>query len=422
MSDQPSSREPLGDENRPRKGRTIDLDATEIKDADVQPEGPTHAQSAQPASAEEVPNAAAESLQHDSADASPPAGSGKYIDWKALIAGGLSGAVIAGALVVAGFLLIRDTDLKELGARVSRVEGQLGDARASPPAGEADRRVVEGLASRISKLEGAIAKLGSTPVDIASADRFSALESDLKALSARIGTLAQQTEGATDAAREARQRGEANAAALAELANKVATAEDVGVREKIAGVVRPLADRVGAVESALSKAHDASGRFAIAATALNSTIEWGQPFAPELAAVKSLGANPDLLAPLEPFAESGIPSPATLSRDLLALIPSLRAVEPTQGSFLTKLQANAEKLIRIRPEQEKEGTEVSAILDRIEIKAARADLAGAVAELNELPPAVRAPAEAWIEKAKARSAAVHSSQRLLAAALARLSK
>jgi hypothetical protein len=148
-------------------------------------------------------------------------------------------------------------------------------------------------------------------------------------------------------------------------------------------------------------------------------VERGQPFASDLAAVKSLGANPELVGPLEPFAASGIPMPATLSRELLGLIPLLRAVGPIQGSFLTRLQANAEKLVHIRPQQEKAG---NAILDRIEIKAANADIDGALAELEDLPPAMRAPADAWIEQTKARSAAEGSSRRLLAASLAGLSK
>jgi len=42
--------------------------------------------------------------------------------------------------------------------------------------------------------------------------------------------------------------------------------------------------------------------------------------------------------------------------------------------------------------------------------------------LENLPPAMRAPADAWIEKTKARSAAEGSSRRLLAASLAGLSK
>jgi hypothetical protein len=413
------SREPSGEENRPRKGRTIDIEATEIRNADVEPEALPDAQP--PQGAEQMSDSAAE-LQRESAGAPPPPGPRRYIDWRALIAGALGGAAIAAAFIVAGFLLFRVTDLKELGARLSRIEGELNQASSSPHPGEPDRGAVEALANRVAKLEETIGRLGSAPVDVASAERFSAVERDLKALSNRVGMLTQQGEGATAAARESRQRADANAAAVAELAQKVGAMDNAAGRDKMVGEMRSLAERVGAVESTLSKARDSSSRLAVAAIALNSAVERGQPFASDLAAVKSLGANPELVGPLEPFAAFGIPMPATLSRELLGLIPLLRAKGPIQGSFLTRLQANAEKLVHIRPQQEKAGNEVSAILDRIEIKAANADISGALAELENLPPAMRAPADAWIEKTKARSAAEGSSRRLLAASLAGLSK
>jgi hypothetical protein len=73
VNDQTSpSREPLGEENRPRKGRTIDIEATEIRNADVEPEAPSDAQPAQ--GAEQMPDSAAESLQRENADAPPPSG------------------------------------------------------------------------------------------------------------------------------------------------------------------------------------------------------------------------------------------------------------------------------------------------------------------------------------------------------------
>ena len=48
----------------------------------------------------------------------------------------------------------------------------------------------------------------------------------------------------------------------------------------------------------------------------------------------------------------------------------------------------------------------SAVLARIEIDAAKADIAAALADLGKLPEATRAPAQAWIAKANARQAAL----------------
>src|SRR5260370_10910730 len=107
-----------------------------------------------------------------------------------------------------------------------------------------------------------------------------------------------------------------------------------------------LAKRAGA------QSRDRSGRLAVAATALNVAVERGEPFTAELAAVRSLAADPNLVAPLEPFAASGVPTAATLARELAALMPSLLATAgppPRGGGFLEKLQANAETLAPILP-------------------------------------------------------------------------
>ncbi len=90
------------------------------------------------------------------------------------------------------------------------------------------------------------------------------------------------------------------------------------------------------------------------------------------------------------------------------------------GGILDRLQANAEKLVRIRPIEGVPGEDANAILSRIEVKAAHGDIAGALAELAKLPPSVRAPALAWIAKAEARGKAVDASRRLAAEALAAL--
>jgi hypothetical protein len=140
--------------------------------------------------------------------------------------------------------------------------------------------------------------------------------------------------------------------------------------------------------------------------------------------VKALGADPKSLAALEPFAASGVPSVATLAREFSELAPALQqaaGVTPRDG-ILEKLQAGAERLVRIRPVDAVAGSDPSAIVARVEAKAAHGDLAGALAELAKLPPAARAPAEAWSKKAEARIAAIDASRRLAADALAGLAK
>jgi hypothetical protein len=164
-------------------------------------------------------------------------------------------------------------------------------------------------------------------------------------------------------------------------------------------------------------------RSAIAAAALAAAVERGDPFEPELKAAQAQGADASALAPLADFAASGVPRESALARELAGLEPELlRAAggAPSEQGLLQKLQANAERLVRIRPVDEVAGDDPAAIIARVEIKAGRGDVPGALTELGALPAAVRAPAQAWIDKARARTAAIAASRAFAAAALAAL--
>ena len=118
-----------------------------------------------------------------------------------------------------------------------------------------------------------------------------------------------------------------------------------------------------------------------------------------------------------------MPAAATLARQFSALAPALQAAgAPPPEGVLGRLQLNAEKLVRIRRIDEAPGSDAAAIVARSEAKAARGDLAGVAAELGELAPNARAPAEAWIKSVQARAAAIEASRRLAADALAGLNK
>jgi hypothetical protein len=118
-----------------------------------------------------------------------------------------------------------------------------------------------------------------------------------------------------------------------------------------------------------------------------------------------------------------VPSAAALARELSGLTPALRqaiGTAPRDGNFLDRLQANAEKIVRIRPVDDTPGDDPAAIVARVELRATQSDPAGALAELAKLPPAARAPAQDWIAKAEARNAAIALSRRFARDALAAL--
>ena len=89
---------------------------------------------------------------------------------------------------------------------------------------------------------------------------------------------------------------------------------------------------------------------------------------------------------------------------------------------MERLQVNASQLVRIRPLNEAAGDDTAAILARVETKAARNDIDGALADLLRLPAAAREPAAAWIAKVEARQAAVAAAQAVGKDALGALSQ
>jgi hypothetical protein len=118
-----------------------------------------------------------------------------------------------------------------------------------------------------------------------------------------------------------------------------------------------------------------------------------------------------------------VPSATVLGRELLLLLPVMQraaGATPRESGFLDRLQANAERLVRIRPIEDVPGEDVTAILSRVEVKAAHADIDGTLAELAKLPPSVRAPAFDWIAKVDARNKAIAASRRVAADAMAAL--
>jgi hypothetical protein len=280
---------------------------------------------------------------------------------------------------------------------------------------------------------------GTAAIDSEAASRLSTVESELKTLTESVDTLARRSDEVVAATREARQRADTAAAAVAELRQKVMlSAADAAARDKIAGELQSVSTRVAALERAQAaietglakrveaQTRDRSARVAVAAMLLDEAVAQGRPFTAELAAAKSLANDPGRLAPLDPFAASGVPTPASLARELSGLMPSLLAAlgpaSPAGSSLLQRLQANAEKLVRVRPLAEAGGSDPATILARLEAMVAKGDLAAALAALAELPPEVRALAEPWMEKVQKRSAALASSRQFAADALAGLSK
>jgi hypothetical protein len=171
---------------------------------------------------------------------------------------------------------------------------------------------------------------------------------------------------------------------------------------------------------------DRAARLALAALSLRDAVTRGQPFAPQLTAARKLGAHATIIAPLEPFAASGVPNDATLSRELAALLPAMTSASgantSASGGFIERLQANAERLVRVRPVDAPVGDDATAVLARLGIDAAHHDITAALADIAKLPPVARAPAEGWVKTAQSRKAALAAADALVADTAAALGK
>jgi hypothetical protein len=197
-----------------------------------------------------------------------------------------------------------------------------------------------------------------------------------------------------------------------------------------------LNNRIAALESTMkslstdaaqrtSSADDRAARLTVAAEALRAAVERGAPYQAELAAVQALGADRNATAPLEPFAADGVPSAAALAHELALLTSSLlqaSGAAPSESSFLGRLEAHAQKLVRITPIDAPTGDDPSSVIARINIDAARGDIAAALAGIARLPESARALAASWVKKAEAREAAIAASRRIAAEALAAIGR
>lgn len=305
---------------------------------------------------------------------------------------------MVGAIAVVLWLVVPAKDTTNIAAgRFDALEKQIREL-AAKPAQIADSKPLDDLKERLARIEQSAAKMVAN--DGGAAERLAPVENAMKAMGVALAAL--------------NQRAETIAANVAELGKSANLAEVLQKRiEALESAAKTTQDKVAQNASA-----DSAARLALAAVALRDAVARGEPFAPQLDAVRSLGVDARTIAALEPFAASGVPGAAGLSRELGALLPAMLTASGSDvslsGGFIERLQANAEKLVRIRPANEPTGDEPSAVLARLEIKTARNDIVGAQADIAKLPAKARSLADSWTKKVEARKSALTAADTLVA--------
>ena len=319
----------------------------------------------------------------------------------AAIAGAAGGLLVVLLLWLGGAFSGGREPPPDLGPRLAAIEKQLNDLAARPAPASVDPKAInatlDDIAARLARLESAQAAPRAPVTDPVVLGRLNAAENATKSLADNAAAMSRRADAADAALRDTNNRIDKLAAALNDM--------QTTLRSAAAG-------------------SDRASRLAVAASALRNAVEHGDPFTAELAIVKPLAPDANAVALLEPFAGSGVPGNAAFGQELAAIIrPMLRASDrpPSDAGFLDRLQANAEKLVRIRPVgEEVRGDDRTAILARAEQRAAQGNIPGALTELNKLPPDARVLVQPWIAKTEARNKALDASRRLAADAVAAL--
>ncbi|TYL83024.1 COG4223 family protein [Bradyrhizobium cytisi] len=380
---------------------TIDLEATEVSTQPQDVAGEPEAQpSAERANAEQTGGEDAKvettkaAPEHGEAQAA--AASGAISPW---VIAPFSGAVAAAVVIAVGWALgwpavqappatpqVTSATVDALGGRVAAVEARTGKPAADPAVVarlDALDKSVGTLRGDIANLRAQSDKTASALNDAKSASGDAAASSGLAALDDRISRL----ERASTTAR----------AELAQQGEKIADAKVMD---------------------------DKSLRYVVAATLLDVAVRHNDPYEAQLTAARSLATKPELLKPLDAFAASGIPTPVALTRELLNIVPKLSPPPEAPSSnagIVERLQAGASKLVRIE-RTDGVGNGRGAIVARVTAAALRNDFVEARRELKTLPETDRVPAQAWLEKADARDAALAASRKFADDALAGLAK
>ena len=385
-----------GAHRKKRVPPTIDLTVTEMPAGAAGPQ-----QSEPPPTASEPPRAAREPLSIP-AQKAPPANSGSVSRYIAGAVGAVTMTVILFGLWLTGLLPVR-------------YEAAPGSTQQLA----ADSKAIDAFSQRVSKIEETISKMQ------ASGERLTAAENTLKSLDIALAALNKRSDAAVANAAQGRARADEAMMAVNDLRASVeATKSSSGgisatdfdtLQQRIAALEQSA--RAAREEIAKTSSGDSAARQALSAAALRDAVVSGAPFAAELAQAKSLGAIDKEISVLEPFAATGIPSPAALAQELHNLLPAmvnLAGAQAPQGGFLERLQANAGKLVRIRPVDVPPSDDPLAVLSRIENDVAKSDVAAALADLGKLPNPLRAPAQGWISKAQAREGALKAARQYAA--------
>jgi len=292
----------------------------------------------------------------------------------------------------------------------------------APPAPQLSA-AIDGLAARVAGLEPKVGK-----PDPAAAARTEALEKTVAALRTELAATRAQGDKLASAINDVKSAPRGDGTASPDLSGIDARIAKIESQMRTQGAeIAQQGSKLADAKADAKPADDMALRRLVSAALLDVQVRIGEPYPATLATTKALAPNPDVLKPLDQFAEKGVPNANRLSTELLALVPKLQPAAQQNNAATTgtgiveRLQAGAAKLVKIE-RTDTAGNDRGAVVARITAAALRNDFNEARRELKTLEPADRAAAQSWLERADARDAALAASRQFATDAMAALAK
>jgi hypothetical protein len=277
-----------------------------------------------------------------------------------------------------------------------------------PGAQSGDDEQLAALQAEIETLRGEIANAGADD-DVAALrteiEELRTASGDTSATDDRLAALEQAIAAVNDAPDAE--------AALAEVEQQLASAGEAS---------NANAARLDEIEARLAEVENSGSERVIAASALKSAIDRGEPFMTELETYAGLDAEAAEVGDLRDFAAEGVATRAQIAEEAgpaaQAMVAASTGVDENAG-IMDRLSASARSLVQVRPVGMAEGEDVGAKVARLEAFVRADDYERAISEYDGLPENVQAAGADFMAKVRARHAADRLIDRALTTALQR---
>jgi uroporphyrinogen-III synthase len=301
--------------------------------------------------------------------------------WGGLVVAGILGGVVgAGGLFEAQKYLSPPTPPARPAS--AEVDGRIA----------AIERTLAGLAPK-SDVQAVAARAGEA------ADLAGRLRGDLSAAQQRIEALANRPAIAAPVSGPAAAPPVAEPAALASLTDRVARIE-AAAREAGESMKAAIA-RLGALEAGLKPLAGAGGQSSAAAQLLLAerirlSLDKGEAFAGDVAALKASGVGEAALQPLMALAEKGAQTKEALRAELRRQRRALAEDNAAQATGLgDRLLAIAGRIVTVQRVDGKAAQSPAGLVEKIDASLAAGDFAAAAAAWKALPEPARRASEAF---------------------------